>query len=470
VIGLRPRSLVAAARLPAVALAASVVAVAIVFDGWRIWQALLLGLGAMAISAVFEGFGASRSPWARRRALSPAVTASVVVALGVGWNFDGWGFAPLHALLAALLAVGFTALTALVLERPSARRRVLVVGDGTVADMLCAAIAREGRGEIVGRLDDRPGADVVGCLDELERVAADERVNVVVFAYSSSSDSRLAELAARCGDLHLEVAVVPRLLEHFDRRVSARRIGGVPLLLVDPRARETRAPLVARALDIAVASALLALTAPLWLVISLAIVLDEPGPVLYRARRVGHRGREFDMFKFRKMRRNAAGSRLTLANDPRFSRIGRMLTRTKLDELPQLVNVLRGEMALVGPRPEDPSYVAAYPAEFAAITRVRPGITGLSQIQYRDEAALLVGDDFETLYRTELLPKKIDLDRYYASHRCLALDLRILGWTVVAIVAGARVHRDELTRSVTFQRSSGVSQPDALPDVFPKAS
>ena len=147
-----------------------------------------------------------------------------------------------------------------------------------------------------------------------------------------------------------------------------------------------------------------------------------------------------------------------------------MLTRTKLDELPQLVNVLRGEMALVGPRPEDPSYVAAYPAEFAAITRVRPGITGLSQIQYRDEAALLVGDDFETLYRTELLPKKIDLDRYYASHRCLALDLRILGWTVVAIVAGARVQRDELTRSVTFQRSSGVSQPDALPDVFPKAS
>jgi lipopolysaccharide/colanic/teichoic acid biosynthesis glycosyltransferase len=227
---------------------------------------------------------------------------------------------------------------------------------------------------------------------------------------------------------------------------------------------------VSRAVDIAVASVLLVLAAPLWLVVSLAIIVDEPGPVLYRARRVGHGGREFDMYKFRKMRRNAVGPRLTRADDARFSRVGRILARTKLDELPQLVNVLRGEMALVGPRPEDPSYVAAYPAEFATITRVRPGITGLSQIQYRDEAALLVGDDFETLYRNEVLPQKIDLDRYYASHRCLMLDLRILAWTAVAIVAGARVHRDELTHSVTFERVGGPERPDESPDILPKAS
>ena len=115
-------------------------------------------------------------------------------------------------------------------------------------------------------------------------------------------------------------------------------------------------------------------------------------------------------------------------------------------------------------------HVALYPAEFTAITKVRPGMTGLSQIQYRDESALLVGDDFETLYRNELLPQKIDLDRYYATHRCLALDLRILGWTLIAIVAGARVHRDELTRSVTFERIGAATPPEALPDVMPKAS
>ena len=114
--------------------------------------------------------------------------------------------------------------------------------------------------------------------------------------------------------------------------------------------------------------------------IAIAIVVDEPGPVLYRARRVGFHGREFDMYKFRKMRRDAAGPALTVAWDDRFTRIGRFLARSKMDELPQLLNVLRGEMALVGPRPEDASFVAAFPAEFEAITSVRPGITGLSQI------------------------------------------------------------------------------------------
>jgi lipopolysaccharide/colanic/teichoic acid biosynthesis glycosyltransferase len=444
--------------------------VAVTWDTWPVWQALLLGSVALTVAAAVDSVSASRASGARRRGLSAAAIAVVVIALSVGWNLYGWGLTPVHALLAVLLAVGFAALAALVPESPSARQRVLVVGEGTIADMLCSAIARQGRGEVVGRLDDRPGANVVGSFDQLERVVADERVDVVAFAYSSSSDRRLADLAVRCSDLDLEVAFVPRLLEQFNRRVSARRVGGLPLLLVDPRASETRAAFVSRAFDIALASVLLVLTAPLWIVLSLAVFLDEPGPVLYRARRVGHGGREFHMFKFRKMRRDAAGPRLTLADDARFSRIGRMLARTKLDELPQLVNVLRGEMAFVGPRPEDPSYAAAYPAEFAAITRVRPGITGLSQIQYRDEAALLVGDDFETLYRDELLPQKIDLDRYYASHRCLTLDLRILCWTAVAIVAGANVHRDELTRSVTFQRISGSAQPEALPDVLPKAS
>lgn len=242
-----------------------------------------------------------------------------------------------------------------------------------------------------------------------------------------------------------------------------------------PRPHTARARIVSRTFDIAAGSLLLVLTAPLLLAISLAIFVDERGPLLYRARRVGFHGREFDMLKFRKMRIDAAGPKLTVADDARLGRVGGMLARTKLDELPQLINVLRGDMALVGPRPEDPSYVALYPAEFAAITRVRPGITGLSQIEYRNEAALLVGDDYETLYRTELLPRKIELDRYYASRRCLALDLRILGWTAVAIVAGVRVRRDELTQSVKFERAGALRTPsealtDARSEVVPAVS
>jgi lipopolysaccharide/colanic/teichoic acid biosynthesis glycosyltransferase len=338
-----------------------------------------------------------------------------------------------------------------------------------VADALSAAF-REAGTVVVGRLDDLEGADVLGSFDQLERIAREQRVDTVAFAYSHVGDERLAEVAMRCRELGIAVAVVPRLFAQFDQRTRVRRIDGVPLLVIDPLSHGGRTQVLSRAFDIVVASLLLVLTLPIWLLIALAIVIDEPGPVLYRARRVGRHGREFDMFKFRKMRRDAAGPRLTLSDDSRFSRVGRMLARSKLDELPQLVNVVRGEMAFVGPRPEDPSYVAAYPAEFAAITRVRPGITGLSQIQYRDEAALLVGDDFETLYRDQLLPQKIDLDRYYANHRCLALDLRILGWTAIAIVAGANVHRDELTRSVSFRRIADPPQTEVLSDVMPKAS
>jgi lipopolysaccharide/colanic/teichoic acid biosynthesis glycosyltransferase len=471
--------LVATERTSEIALILSVAGVAVAFDGRHVGQAVLLGLAATALGVVFEAVGASSSSWSRRRGLSPAALAVVVIALGAGWNFDGWGLPPLQSLLAVLVAVGFTVLGAVMPGRAPERRRLLIVGDGRIAALVCAEVAREGRDDVVGRLDSRPGENVMGSLDQLERVAAEQRADVVVFAYSKAGDRRLAELAARCRDLDLAVAVVPRLFEQFDRQVGSHRVGSVPLLLIDPRAHATRARVVSRALDIVVASLLLVVTAPLWLVLSLAIVLDEPGPVLYRARRVGFGGHEFEMFKFRKMRRDAAGPRLTLADDARLSGIGRMLARTKLDELPQLLNVVRGEMALVGPRPEDPSYVALYPAEFVAITRVRPGITGLSQIQYRNEAALLVGDDFEALYRNELLPQKIDLDRYYASRRCVALDLRILAWTAVAIVAGARVRRDELTRSVRFERGD-VRPPaealsvdalsDGLPDVVPKVS
>ena len=207
-----------------------------------------------------------------------------------------------------------------------------------------------------------------------------------------------------------------------------------------------RRPLISRAADVLIASTLLVLLLPLWLVLAVAIFVEEPGPIFYRARRIGLHGREFKMYKFRKMRRGAAGPRLTVAGDSRFTRIGRLLAITKLDELPQLINVMRGEMGLVGPRPEDPQFVAEFRDEFKEILRVRPGITGLSQIQYRNESALLVGEDFDELYRNELLPRKLDLDRYYAQRRSLGLDVRILTWTAIAVIAGARIPPERADR------------------------
>jgi len=441
-----------------VALFVAVTAADIGLEGQAASVALAVGLVAAFVAARLE-----RPLFEARVSASGAASplALVILALGLALAEDvtGYGLTPAHALLAVCVAAASGALVSRVHQLTSPVDRVLIAGSGAVAEALATAF-REAGTEVVGRLDDTPGQGVLGSLDELERVAGEQRVDTVAFAYSRAGDLRLDEVATRCRELDLSVAVVPRLFAQFDQRTHMRRINGMPLLVVDPLLHEARAPVLSRIFDIVVASVLLVLTLPVWIVIALAIVIDEPGPVLYRGRRVGRHGREFDMFKFRKMRRDAAGARLTLADDERFTRVGRFLTRTKLDELPQLLNVLRGEMALVGPRPEDPMYVAAYPEEFAKILRCRPGVTGLSQIQYRDEATLLVGDDFEALYRNELLPKKIDLDRYYSIRRCLGLDVRILGWTVVAIFAGAHVHRHELTRSLRFRRAPEPVEPE----------
>src|SRR5205823_1367512 len=122
---------------------------------------------------------------------------------------------------------------------------------------------------------------------------------------------------------------------------------------------------------------------------ALAIRLESRGSVLYRCRRVGQGGHEFSMLKFRKMQRDAAGGPLTAADDERFTRIGKLLAKTKLDEVPQLWNVLRGTMSLVGPRPEDPSFVSMLVSEYEQILRIKPGITGLSQLAFARETEIL---------------------------------------------------------------------------------
>ena len=172
---------------------------------------------------------------------------------------------------------------------------------------------------------------------------------------------------------------------------------------------------------------------------ALGVKLDSRGPIFYRCRRVGLGGREFAMLKFRKMHHGAEGPALTCSSDERFTRIGSFLARTKLDELPQLWNVIRGEMSLVGPRPEDPSFVALNPQHFAEILRVRPGITGLSQLAFARESRLLDVPDRQRRYVESLLPQKIGFDRLYVANRSASMDLRILFWTVATVLSGVEV-------------------------------
>jgi lipopolysaccharide/colanic/teichoic acid biosynthesis glycosyltransferase len=191
-----------------------------------------------------------------------------------------------------------------------------------------------------------------------------------------------------------------------------------------------------RALDLVITILGLLLLCPLLLVLALWIKLDSRGPVLYRGKRVGQDGRPFLMYKFRTMVLGAEsqGPAVTYRDDPRVTPAGRFLRRTKLDELPQLFNVLRGEMSLVGPRPEDPSYVEFYTPEQRLALSVKPGITGPTQLEYRDEASLLQGEGVDEEYVTRLMPEKLKLDLQYVHTRSLLLDLKILWRTATTLL------------------------------------
>lgn len=190
-----------------------------------------------------------------------------------------------------------------------------------------------------------------------------------------------------------------------------------------------------RLFDIIAASAGLLLLSPLLLVIALWVKLDSPGPIFYRALRVGRGGAPFRLFKFRSMVVDAdrRGPGITIAGDARVTNSGRWLRRTKVDELPQLLNVLRGEMSLVGPRPEDPRYVALYTPEQRRILKYRPGITSAASLVYRHEEVMLTGPDWETVYLQKVMPAKLMVDLEYMTQRSLYTDLQLILRTVLSM-------------------------------------
>jgi lipopolysaccharide/colanic/teichoic acid biosynthesis glycosyltransferase len=195
--------------------------------------------------------------------------------------------------------------------------------------------------------------------------------------------------------------------------------------------------LIKRIFDCGVAALGLILLLPLMAVIALLIKLDSPGSVFFAHERVGRHGRKFKVLKFRTMVQDAPklGGAITAGHDPRITRIGRLLRLTKLDELPQLWNVLKGEMSLVGPRPEVERYVQLWEPELRELVlSVRPGITGLTQIRYRHEERLLTQQpDPEKYYREVLLPLKLASDAEYVRRRSLLFDFYLLLRTFLAL-------------------------------------
>lgn len=194
--------------------------------------------------------------------------------------------------------------------------------------------------------------------------------------------------------------------------------------------------MVKRLFDIAMAAFGLVVFSPAWLIATYLIKKEDPGPVIYKSTRVGRGGSEFKMWKFRSMVQNAEklGGPSTSADDPRLLKSGHVLRKYKLDELPQLVNVLKGEMSIVGPRPEVKFYTDMYSAEERKLLTVRPGITDRASIRFRNEGEILKGAaDPEKAYMEKIRPEKIRLGLEYVKRQSLKEDLAIIVATVKAV-------------------------------------
>jgi len=316
------------------------------------------------------------------------------------------------------------------------RQRTLVVGSGHVAGQLVSKLQTHKQFGLipVGFVDDdshapgTPDLRRLGTLGDLPAILAEGRIDRVIIAFSRASHQELLNCIRSCRDNGVAVDIVPRLFEFLVGARSLDTVGGLPLLSLGTHRLTKPSKFAKRALDLVGSSLVLALLSPLLLLFAIAIRLESKGPVLFRQPRVGRGGREFNVFKFRSMysdaplQLNVAGVMVKAPLDARVTKVGRLLRRFSLDELPQLLNVLRGEMSMVGPRP----LILAESATLGEDWHVRrfdlrPGLTGIWQIQGRSE------NPFEEMIR---------LDYEYVAGWSLARDIEILLATVPAVLSG----------------------------------
>lgn len=301
--------------------------------------------------------------------------------------------------------------------------RVVVVGSGSVAEAISRRLVRHRTITLVGIVDDLLSDSAVEHVPDLATWCQERAVDRVVVAVSATAPPQNIEVLRQL-DPRICISVVPPLIELCSWNVSVEEFDGLPVLHI-PRPRLTPSGrAVKRTLDLIVAGAVLVLLSPLLVVLAAGIKLDSSGPVFFRQARTGQGGRTFMIVKFRTMRTNAESERAGLAfrneadgpifkmrDDPRVTRMGRWLRRTSLDELPQLLNVLTGDMSLVGPRPFPVEEAAQLSDWSVPRTDVRPGITGLWQVSGRSDLSL---DDLH------------HLDSVYVAGWSIWWDLRIL--------------------------------------------
>jgi exopolysaccharide biosynthesis polyprenyl glycosylphosphotransferase len=317
---------------------------------------------------------------------------------------------------------------------------VLVVGGGEVAERVLALALRAGA-RVIGRLDDEQadegGVPVLGGIEDLPRVLDEHEVERLVIAFSPRRDYETLEVLRSCTSFHGTVDIVPRFFDFLGPTATMYSTDGLPFLSI-PGRRATRGRAFAkRSLDLVGAGGLLLVLSPLLAFIALVILLDSGGPVLFRQGRIGQHGRRFRIFKFRtlgpsegprpelgalELTPEAIALHVEQAKQEavsRATRVGALLRRTSLDELPQLVNVVLGHMSLVGPRPLSPLEDASLEGWELLRREVRPGITGLWQVSGRSDVSWA---------------ERVSLDYRQVRHWSLYSDMKVLSDTVGAVI------------------------------------
>jgi sugar transferase (PEP-CTERM system associated) len=315
----------------------------------------------------------------------------------------------------------------------------LLLGSGRPAQIIADVVnGCHPHYQVLGCVDGHPhpdgqplrGVQVLGTVEELERVSRMTRPDVIVVALTERRQALPLPAILDCKLQGIEVQDWPSFYEKLTGRILVTGLRPSWLIFADGFRSSGVTVALKRAMDVVLSVLALLASAPLCCLIALLIKLDSAGPVFYRQGRVGQGGRVFALIKFRSMHRDAereTGPVWAEDGDPRATRVGRLLRRTRLDELPQFINVLRGEMSLVGPRPERPAFVEYLQSRipfYMSRYSIKPGITGWAQVQYRYGSTL------------EDAVEKLEYDLYYIKNQSLFLDLLILLHTLQVVVLG----------------------------------
>jgi exopolysaccharide biosynthesis polyprenyl glycosylphosphotransferase len=319
------------------------------------------------------------------------------------------------------------------------RRRALIIGCGNKAKELYERVllapalgydvigfVKDGDTSCVNKL----GPPVLGAIERLNRLIVRRSIQEVLIAMPRRSEKELEAVIAQCDGTATGIKIVPDLYDVLVGQVRTNQIYGFPLIDVLPDLMPAWERVVKRMIDIAFSAVILIGFLPIWLLTALAIRIDSRGPIFYQQERVGRDGKIFKIIKFRSMIQNAetkTGPVWASDNDPRITKLGRMIRKTRIDEIPQFINVLDGAMSLIGPRPERQFFVeklkAVYPL-YSRRLRVRPGITGWAQVK---------GEYDQTI---EDVKKKIEFDLFYLENMSLRMDLKIILNTVYVVLLG----------------------------------